>query len=98
MQGRKEEIERQAPVREAREEGEGGAGGGGEAVRVVVAEYREGCCEGVEGEEEAEEREGVGGEEPGGCEAGGWVERGGDAEVGVEGLHFSFFVWLCMWA
>ena len=89
MQGRKEEIKRQAPVREVREEGEGGAGGGGEAVGVVVAEDCKGCGEGVEGEEEAEGSEEVRGEEPGGCEAGGWVEGVGDAEVGVDFRHFG---------
>lgn len=89
MQGREEEVEAQAPVGEIGEEGKGAAGGDGEVVGVVPAEDGEGRDEGVEGEEEAEGGEEVGGQEPGGCEAEGWIEGGscGDAEEGVDFRH-----------
>ena len=56
------------------------AGGGSEIVWIVPGKDCEDGNEGVEGEEEAEEGEEVGGKEPGGCEAGGWVERAGSTQ------------------
>ena len=87
MQGREEEVERQAPVGEVGEEGEGATRGDGEMVGVVPAEDGEGCDEGVEGEEEAKGGEDVGGKEPRGCEAGGWVEGVVDTEERVDFRH-----------
>lgn len=87
VQGAEEEVECQAPVGQVGEVGEGLPGGGGEVVGVVPAEDCEDGGEGVEGEEEAEGGEEVGSEEPGGCEAGCWIEGLGHAEEGVDLRH-----------
>ena len=60
----------------------------------VVAVGGEDGDEGVEGEEEAEGGEEIWGEEPGGREAGGWIEGWvGDTEegYGFRALVFSLF-------
>lgn len=92
VEGAEEEVECQAPVGQVGEVGEGMSGGGGEVVGVVPAEDGKDGDEGVEGEEEAEGGEDVGGEEPGGCEAGCWVEGLGDAEEGVDLRHWESFL------
>ena len=89
MEGAKKEVECQTPVGQVGEVGEGMSGGGGEVVGVVPAEDGEYGDEGVEGEEEAKGGKDVGGEEPGGREAGCWVEGLRDAEEGVDLRHWE---------